>query len=74
MIPSFFRFSDEQLKQVSNIFADLGMLLIGSLVIPILTDEYALGIVQIISGLFLTLLCWFMSVTILKKASYEPYY
>jgi len=58
--------SDRQLEKVSSILADLGILFIGSLVLPVLIGQSNYSIVSILVGITLSSLIWGMSVLLVK--------
>lgn len=61
------RFDDDQLKALSNIMADIGQVIFGLTVVPILVDFDNAKPIVLLSGLFITFGCWILSIIFARK-------
>lgn len=58
---------DEQIKKLSDIAADLGLIMVASVILPaILQDK--VNLLESAIGSVIALLCWLTSLRLLKKA------
>lgn len=59
------RLSDRQLARISEIFADAGILFLGSMVLPILMGYQEFSILRLVLGVVPVIATWVVSVILL---------
>ncbi len=64
MLSSKFILTDEQIGQVSNILADLGIIVVAAAVIPSIFIES--NLLNIIQGSIVAVIIWYLSIKTLK--------
>lgn len=61
------RLDNDQLKALSNILADIGQVVFGFSVVPIIFDFDNVKSTVLLSGLIITFGCWFLSIKFAKR-------
>lgn len=59
--------SAERIDRLSSILSDIGIVLFGSLAVPVFTSQSSVGVGQMLSGILLMVAFWSMSIMVLRS-------